>query len=372
LEELNASVMRDFEVIVVDDASTDETSEVARHMGAKVLTQKQRTGPAAARNLGAWEASAPILFFIDADVGVRPDTLSLVVAASDQDQKLDALFGSYDSDPPDPNVVSQYRNLFHHFVHQHGQENACTFWSGCGAIRREVFLAHGGFDDKKYARPCIEDIELGARLRSCGHRIALKKAIQVAHRKRWTFWNLLKTDVVDRGIPWTLLLLREKQIPNDLNLKTSQRISGVLTLILLGLFGMEAWRWNLVAWVPVLVLGGIAFVDRFFAPRFQLGGLIFLFLVPALVIAIQRPLWLGITLGISLVIVALNREFYSFFARIKPIPFLAVVLPLHLFYFFYSGLAFGIGFTIHATKHHPCGGALPGKCDLQKPASVGS
>lgn len=79
------------------------------------------------------------------------------------DTQVDALIGSYDDDPKSPDFISQYRNLMHCSVHQTGRSEASTFWSGCGAIRREVFLESGGFDET-YVRPAIEDIELGYRL----------------------------------------------------------------------------------------------------------------------------------------------------------------------------------------------------------------
>ncbi len=61
---------------------------------------------------------------------------------SRRDPALTALFGSYDDAPAAPGLVSQYRNLLHHFVHQQGVfrdeiRPAHTFWTGCGMIRRE-------------------------------------------------------------------------------------------------------------------------------------------------------------------------------------------------------------------------------------------
>jgi hypothetical protein len=81
------------------------------------------------------------------------------------------------------------------------------FWSGCGAIRRELFLKHSGFDES-YARPAIEDIELGNRIHALGHRILLQPDIQCAHLKRWTLWGGIVTDIQARGIPWTQLIHR--------------------------------------------------------------------------------------------------------------------------------------------------------------------
>jgi cellulose synthase/poly-beta-1,6-N-acetylglucosamine synthase-like glycosyltransferase len=82
-----------------------------------------------------------VLFFVDADVMVSPDAIERVLGYFHREPEIDALFGSYDDQPAEPNFLSQYRNLLHHYVHQCGREEASTFWGACGAIRRDVFLA---------------------------------------------------------------------------------------------------------------------------------------------------------------------------------------------------------------------------------------
>ncbi|MFO0953628.1 MAG: glycosyltransferase family A protein [Isosphaeraceae bacterium] len=168
LRRLRDSRPAEFELIVVDDGSTDGSGGLAASFGARVIRNARPEGPASARNTGAKAASAPIVFFLDADVAVHPDTLALAFARFEAEPGLTALFGSYDDEPEAPGLVSRFRNLLHHYVHQQGHfeanvRPARTFWTGCGAIRRQAFLDHGGFDPRLYARPAIEDIELGYR-----------------------------------------------------------------------------------------------------------------------------------------------------------------------------------------------------------------
>src|SRR4029079_757083 len=75
-----------------------------------------------------------------------------------------AVFGCYDDSPDASNFLSQYKNLVHRYYHVTANENASTFWAGCGAIERDLFLKLGGFDTDRYRDPSIEDIELGYRV----------------------------------------------------------------------------------------------------------------------------------------------------------------------------------------------------------------
>ena len=121
--------------------------------------------------------------------------------------RLVAVFGSYDDQPADPAPVSRFRNLLHHHVHSSSPGPAETFWAGLGAIRRDAFLAAGGFDAARYPEPAIEDIELGTRLVADGASIVLDPQIRGTHLKRWSLTSMVRTDLVRRGIPWVQLQL---------------------------------------------------------------------------------------------------------------------------------------------------------------------
>lgn len=312
LPALMDSAHPDFEVMVVDDGSTDDSAAVARECGATVLSLEQRGGPGRARNHAARAATGEVLVFIDADVRVHRDTLTRIDAHLSAHPEAVAVMGSYDDAPEDPGFVSQYKNLFHHFIHQRSSHRAWTFWAGCGAMRKDVFLGAGGFSSS-FDRPCIEDIELGARLAASGKRIDLEPAIQATHLKRWTLASLVRTDLFDRAVPWLTLMLRTRNMPPDLNVTHAHRAS--VALAVTGTLSLLA-----------LVIGALAGADGVVAAA--LG---------ALVVA-------------AVGLFALNLDLYRFFARKRGMIFAVRAIPLHWFYYVYCAVGVGIAVAIEVGR----------------------
>lgn len=293
------------EVIIVDDGSTDGSGASARARGFTVLqTDHPRSGPAHARNVGASHAMGQVLLFVDADVVIYSDAIQRVTAIMN-DPRVSAVFGSYDDAPGANTFLAQYKNLMHHYVHQSSREDATSFWAGCGAIRKSVFEAMGGFSTS-YRKPSIEDIELGYRMRRAGYKICLDKQLQVKHLKQWTWRTLLVTDVLYRAIPWAGLILCERSVPSDLNLQTSHRLSTLLCLLL-----------------PLALLG-----------------------------LFMSPLALVFLLALIIVLGTLNSDLYRFFLVKRGVLFTFAAIPLHWFYYIYSGTAFGIA-LVRMLWHYP-------------------
>ena len=310
LEALARSEYVQFEVIVVDDCSTDDTAQVAERYGARCLRTRQRMGPAGARNLGAKSAGGGILLFVDADVVVPPETLRLVAEDFVLDPELAAVFGSYDDAPAWQSFISQYKNLMHHYVHQASSEAATTFWAGCGAMRKKVFEELRGFDAERYFTPSIEDIALGLELTQSGHRIRLDKRIEVKHLKRWTVRNLLRADILYRAVPWTRLILNTRQLPRDLNLTYASRTSSLLVgLLALGCLLLPFSFGGLVRMRPAVMLAGLAFI--------------------------------------ALLLVILNRNVYRFFLRKRGWWFAVRAALAHWAYYLYSGVTFIVCLVMH-------------------------
>ena len=210
------------ELIVVADGAPEDCSDIVRLSGGVVLPIPGPSGPAVARNRGAAMARAEILVFVDSDVVVHADAVERIIRVLEPNPDLGAVFGAYDEEPAHPGFLSQGRNLAHSFVHQRGNREASTFWAGLGAVRRSAFFSVDGFDER-FRRPSVEDIDLGYRLRGAGYRIALEHTIRGKHLKHWTTWNSLRTDVRDRGIPWTQLLHRYSSMRDDLNVSRAYR-----------------------------------------------------------------------------------------------------------------------------------------------------
>jgi glycosyltransferase involved in cell wall biosynthesis len=246
-------------------------------MGARVLSSGGRIGPGGARNQAAELASGDVLLFVDADVVVHDDA-ARNLARGFEDPQVVAVFGSYDSNPPARNFFSRYKNLVHHYYHQRASDEAQTFWSGCGAVRRTAFLASGGFDVERYKFPSIEDIELGHRLIKAGGRVRLLRDVQCTHLKVWRFGNLIHTEIFRRAIPWSRLIVSSGDgIPNDLNVGMAEQARAVVAAVLLlsTLALLAGLITGPVFLLPVLLM---LYANREIALFFyRSGGLVFAF-----------------------------------------------------------------------------------------------
>ncbi len=300
LRSLRAATPAPLEIIVVVDGGSDAVAQLAHQAGASVVRLATRSGPAVARNLGARAARGDVLFFVDADVTVPAAAVGQVVEFFRTHPEHSAVIGSYDDTPSAPDFVSQYKNLFQHFVHQNTGEEGYTFWGACGAVRREAFFEVGGFDES-YRQPSVEDIELGYRLKAAGHRIRVSKRLQVKHHKCWSAGTLLWSDFFCRALPWTRLILQTGRLENDLNIDRVSRLKVLLTYGVLG--GLAASP----SWSEGLLLSGL------------LGSILLL----------------------------LDVRLLRFFHKRRGLRFAGRVVPWLWLYYAYCGLAFGSGLCLH-------------------------
>jgi cellulose synthase/poly-beta-1,6-N-acetylglucosamine synthase-like glycosyltransferase len=255
----------------------------------------------------------------------------------------------------------QYHNL-HHWVHQTGNTEAFTFWTGCGAIRREALLQVGGFSES-YARPSIEDIELGARLRAAGFRIRLEKTMLGQHLKCWRFWNMLKTDIFQRGVPWMRLVLREGHASSDLNLNLSSRIATLLA----GLFGLSLLVFPLTGqlaaiWPALAFLLAGAICSWCISPsgtsRGASSSAALAILLPAGAYWLAPNSWAVVPLVCVLGMVWTQLAFYRYLIRKRSVAFALAVVPMQVLFFLGCVVAVPLGIIMHKFGHDPSAGNL--------------
>jgi hypothetical protein len=198
-----------------------------------VVASPAGSGPAAARNAGAREATGDVVAFVDSDVVVHSDAFTRIRAAFAADSELVAVFGSYDDAVVTRGTIAAFRNLLHHVVHQRSAGEAVTFWAGLGAVRRDAFEEVGGFDAERYPHASIEDVELGGRLARRG-RVLLDPRLLGTHLKEWTLGSMVRTDFTRRGVPWVALMAERRSVPASLNVGTRERASTLAALALAG------------------------------------------------------------------------------------------------------------------------------------------
>jgi glycosyltransferase involved in cell wall biosynthesis len=303
------------ELVVAADGAVDDCHALAARYGARVVEIEGPRGPAVARNRAAAVASGDILVFVDSDVVVTPGMLGRLLQFFDRDPGAAAVFGAYDDTPGDPGFVSQYKNLAHAFIHRNAEGQAQTFWAGFGAVRRTPFDAVGGFDER-FTVPSVEDIDLGYRLTIAGFRVMLEPWLTACHLKRWTVRGMIASDVRDRGIPWTQLMLRYGRMNSNLNVKSSARLCVVLAYLTLAAMALAIVDVRAMLVVPI--------------------GLAALFF--------------------------LDRDYYLYFLRERGFWFGLRVFPLHFLYHLYNGISFATGsflFLMNRRLGVRLAGALP-------------
>jgi glycosyltransferase involved in cell wall biosynthesis len=186
LESLIAQTLpaSDFEVVVIDDGGTDHTFGVCSNLATALPVTYYRIAPSgisAAKNLGIFAASAPIVFFFDDDDIADPDLLRQhLITHQLHADRATAVLGRTEWSPAlEVTELMHYvtdvgRQLFDYSCIGHGDVLDFTFfWGGRSSCKR-MLLAREGIFDQNF-RFGSEDIELGYRLQPHGFKVVYNR-----------------------------------------------------------------------------------------------------------------------------------------------------------------------------------------------------
>lgn len=283
------SRFRDFEVVVVDDASTDDLPDVLRrHPDVRSVRNETPRGAGGARNVGVEAARADRICFIDSDIVVREETFAIVDRRLSEDG-VDGVVGMLDKTTEGTNFPSRYENDYMHFVYREHAEEMDILYTSIAAIHRAPFEAVGGFDEN-YRGAGIEDMELGQRLVKAGYRLRLDHSLRVYHLKRFGWRQLLRIN--RRKATGSLRIMlrnrREKKAPPtgaDLHVGPDLRfLAGIPATGAMLVAALAAWWWPWAGWVALalgltvltLNFGFLSFMRRERGIGFALAAIPFL------------------------------------------------------------------------------------------------
>ncbi len=273
LDAVFSSDHKNFEVIVVDDLSSDNSVEIIQRYPCRLVLLDRRSGASKARNRGAEESAGDILFFIDADCVVHPDTLSLVNAAIEGNEGT-VFGGTYTCLAYDDTFFSTFQSIFINYFETKRREPDYIA-SHSMIIDRKLFIESGGFPDDFL--PIIEDVEFSHRLRRAGTGLVMEPDLQVRHIFNF---NLLKSlqNAFRKSKYWNIYSMRNRDLLKDsgtasveLKINVASYFLMMILLVLSVFFSAESF----LLFIPLIFLFNIYTNNKFLKAFFRTKGPLF-------------------------------------------------------------------------------------------------
>jgi len=180
-----------YEIIVVDDGSTDRTVEIVKSFKNVRLIQQENKGPAAARNNGVKHAKGDIVLFTDSDCVPEKDWIEKMTQAFRDHSDIVGVKGAYKSKQKELAarfVQVEYEDKYDVLLRDKYIDFIDTY---SAAFKRDVFLQFDGYDIS-FPLACAEDVELTFRMFSKGHKMVFNPKAIVYHTHPRSFSDYFK------------------------------------------------------------------------------------------------------------------------------------------------------------------------------------
>jgi glycosyltransferase involved in cell wall biosynthesis len=196
LQSIFSNDYNNYEVIVVNDGSTDNTVDIAKQFPCKVVSLDKNLGPSTARNTGARNAKGDVLLFLDADVTVPIDILTKANRLFEQNKDVKIIRGIYALHSSYINEISRYQDSFYYFYSGiYNNKPSNTLVSFCFAITKALYISSGGFNEN-IRSATAEDEEFGYKLISSGNKMLTSEDLSVIHLATYTLKSFIKRNYI--------------------------------------------------------------------------------------------------------------------------------------------------------------------------------
>jgi glycosyltransferase involved in cell wall biosynthesis len=280
LEAAFASDYSLFEVVVIDDSSTDTSVEIIKSFPCKLIQLEEHAGVSKARNKGAIYSSGELLFFIDNDCLLQRDALALANQAYN-DSNSHIIGGTYTSLSYDKDFFSIFQSIFINYFETKKKEPDYVA-AHAMIINTELFIKSGGFAEDYFlgVAASVEDVEFCHRLRRDDCKLFMNPLIQVQHIFNFSFLKSL-SNAVKKTRYWTMYSLMNNDLFADSGTASQElKINVIIYFINMGLFLLylvagPAWAMLII---PLLFLFNLYVNKDLFGAFFDTKGLTFLIL----------------------------------------------------------------------------------------------
>ena len=282
LEALNESTFRDFEAVVINDCSTDNSLKVLEGLSKRfpfhLINFDKNMGVSKARNAGVREARGEIILFIDADCIVLPNTIDNSINELLRGDSI-CVGGAYTREPWDKDFFSIFQSLYIHHV-ETKVEHPDYIATHCLAIRKSTFEEFGGFIEDSFIghQASVEDVELCHRMLKAGHQLTRSPDIQVQHMFRFNLARSVR-NAIKKSKYWTMYSLKNRDVTKDSGAASYELKANVGTQVInLGLLVVLAVTrvWWLIIPVAILYIINVAVSYRLLSLIKRERGLWFL------------------------------------------------------------------------------------------------
>ncbi len=275
LEVIFSSRYRNFEVIVVDDCSDDNSVDVIKGFPCRLIELKEHCGTSKARNTGALNSEGDFIFFIDSDCLIKEDTLSIInktISSIDRDVIVG---GTYSIMPYDSGFFNQFQAVFVNYFETRRPDKPDYIAAHAMVINREIFMKSEGFPER--FMPIIEDVEFSHRLKKQGYRLIINPEIEVRHIFNFNLHRSVK-NAIKKTMFWSMYSLKNRDVLKDSGTASIELKVSVTTIFLntiLFLWWLFVDNVSFLYLIALLLLLNITLNSGLFKAFYKASGLKF-------------------------------------------------------------------------------------------------